>query len=109
MLGVKGYYWPSGADKGETVVCWMSAFHQLTYRLCDTPELEPGFEKIAIYSKDGRDAEHVARQLRNGVWASKLGPDEDIYHQTLKMLEGECYGSVVAYMKRRQHAWDDDV
>ena len=107
MVGVKGYYWPYGAEKGDTVECWMGAFRQIAFKPCDGAELEPGFEKIAIYTKDGLVAEHVARQLKNGVWASKLGPDEDIYHETLESLEGDCYGKAVAFLKRRQLSWDE--
>jgi hypothetical protein len=108
MIGVRGYFWPPGAERGDTVECWISAFRQIAFRPCDSGGVEPGFEKIAIYTKDGQDAEHVARQLKNGVWTSKLGPDEDIYHQTLTALEGGCYGSVAAFLKRRQRAWDEE-
>jgi hypothetical protein len=74
--------------------------------------LEAGYEKVAIYVDD-RDNEvsHVARQLMNGKWTSKLGPDEDIDHDTLEALEADtlnfpnafpnAYGKIALVMKRR--------
>jgi len=71
----------------------------------DTPE--SGYEKIALYW-DPRIMviTHAARQLPDGHWASKLGPDEDIEHNDLQALEGDplkfplCYGTAIRFMKR---------
>ncbi len=52
---------------------------------------------------------HVARQLKEGMWTSKLGPDEDIEHNTLDALEGELYGAVTQVLKRpltTRSAWE---
>ena len=97
----KGYYWPPGANREDSVKGWCDAFRVLNYKDCEDDSHEPGFEKIAIYAKDG-DPQHVARQLESGVWTSKLGDDEDISHNTLEALEGEFYGNVVALMKRQR-------
>jgi hypothetical protein len=47
---------------------------------------------------------HMARQLPNGAWTSKCGPEEDITHFTLDALEtyGTIYnyGCDVLYMRR---------
>lgn len=55
-------------------------------------------EKIAIFSI-GREFTHVARQLADGRWTSKLGGIKDIAH-TLESLTGGDYGDVVGYMQR---------
>jgi hypothetical protein len=57
-----------------------------------------GVEKIAIYVRSDIPS-HVARQLPNGKWTSKLGLREDIEHD-LEALEGPEYGSVVLILSR---------
>ncbi|MCY7407984.1 MAG: hypothetical protein LH631_11575, partial [Alkalinema sp. CAN_BIN05] len=42
--------------------------------------------------------QHVARQLPNGLWTSKLGRLEDIEHE-LDGLSGDLYGTVQKFMK----------
>lgn len=80
------------------------------YQNCGLDDsLESGFLKVAIY-EDPNDKEepfsHVAVQLPDGRWTSKLGPDEDIEHNTLAALEGDTsryrwsYGRVARIMKR---------
>jgi hypothetical protein len=98
----KGYYWPPGALREYSIESWTDAFRVLSYTRCDDATLEDGFEKIAIYVKGGKPT-HVARQLVSGQWTSKLGPDEDITHQTLEALEGELYGTIQVLMKRKRH------
>lgn len=97
----RGYYWPPGALREYSVDAWADAFRVQGYRVCDTAELEDGYEKIAIYKKSDRPT-HVARQLASGEWTSKLGPDEDINHNTLEALEGDFYGIIDRIMRRRR-------
>ena len=66
--------------------------------------MEEGVEKIALYADQGGEPTHMARQLRSGKWTSKLGELEDIEHDDLAILEGECYGQVVTILKRKQRA-----
>jgi hypothetical protein len=79
-------------------------FATLEYALCDSDNCEAGYEKIAIYGKGSEDDEyeHVARQLADGTWTSKLGPDDDINHPTLDSLAGGSYGKVLKIMKRKR-------
>ena len=97
----RGYYWPPGAVREYSIAGWADAFRVLGYKPCESIEPEPDFEKIAIYEKNGKPT-HVARQRESGVWTSKLGPDEDIDHNTLDALEGEIYGRPSFFMKRRR-------
>jgi hypothetical protein len=56
-------------------------------------------EKVAIYGEDDTYL-HAARLRPDGKWTSKLGPYEDIDHNTLGgLLNGE-YGSVVKILRR---------
>lgn len=58
------------------------------------------------YDSVENEISHVARQLPDGRWTSKLGPDEDIEHNDLHALEGDvgvyplCYGVVIRFMRR---------
>jgi hypothetical protein len=96
---VKGYYWPPGIKRGDTVQSWIKVYEIHGYRVCEDGRLEDGFEKVAIYEKD-EEPMHVARQLEDGTWTSKLGPDEDIEHNTLDALEGDFYGTATTWLKR---------
>jgi hypothetical protein len=68
---------------------------------CEDASLEAGIEKVAIYG-DGDRFVHVARQLEDGRWSSKIGMHEDIEHASLDALTGpgDAYGTIVAFMKR---------
>jgi hypothetical protein len=82
-----------------TIEAFRLAFATLGHEICSGEELEPGFEKIALFANNEGVPKHAARQLSNGKWTSKLGRLEDIEH-SLHDLEGTLYGSVVLIMKR---------
>ena len=93
------YYWPKDAPREVNLEAFCAAFSPLGYRPCETGEPEEGFEKVAIYNSPDGKPTHMARQLRLGVWTSKLGDLEDIEH-SLEGLEGSAYGSVAFFLKR---------
>lgn len=94
-------YWPPGIPREETIEAFQQAFQTLDYELCQDDALEPGFQKIAIYANFNKIPTHVARQLPDGKWTSKLGQDEDIEHNNLQGLTGNPgYGEVACVMKR---------
>ena len=93
------FYWPPGAPREDTVAGWTRAFEALGYQPCETRELQPGVEKVAIYVDSGGAPQHVARQLATGHWTSKIGKMEDIEHE-LDGLEGESYGTVAPVLCR---------
>jgi hypothetical protein len=91
-------YWPSGIVRERTLAAFLQAFGTVGYSPCPDGSLEPGWEKIAIYATH-EGPTHAARQLPNGRWTSKLGPDDDIEH-ALEGLESPLYGSVVQFARR---------
>ena len=99
-VDIDGVYWPAGARSGKTLDVFMSAYAVLGFARCDDDGVEDGFEKIALYVL-GSTVMHAARQMRDGMWRSKLGPFEDIQHAHPHDVEGRYYGTVAAYMKRR--------
>jgi hypothetical protein len=92
-----GYRWPG--ERTLLVESLVSLFADLGYVLCESDSREEGYEKIAIYAQRGV-WKHAARQLSDGKWTSKLGPDEDIVHVELDGLDGPLYGSVHSIMRR---------
>ncbi len=92
-------HWPEGARLDCSLSAFVSAFAILGYARCDSPKLEPGYEKVALFSSAAGEPTHAARQLPNGRWSSKLGRDVDIEH-SLSSLEGEQYGQVVCILRR---------
>ncbi|MBE9061931.1 hypothetical protein [cf. Phormidesmis sp. LEGE 11477] len=86
-------YWPEGVLREETLSAFVAAFETVGYEICDSSSREAGFLKIAIYGDAYQTPKHVARQLANGEWTSKIGQYEDIRHKTLKALTGHlCLG-----------------
>ena len=91
-------FWPV-EPKVPTVESFVAAFKTLSYEPCDSPKLEAGYEKVAIYVGSAGFPTHVARQLNTGAWTSKLGDLEDITH-ALAGLEGPVYGRVEQILRR---------
>ena len=77
----------------------MKVFTEMGYSICDNTDKETGYEKVAIYARNGL-WEHAARQLDDGRWTSKIGEFEDITHPSPEDLAGELYGNVHCIMRR---------
>lgn len=92
------FYWPEGVPREHTIATWTRVFESIGYRPWENAAAEPGIEKVALYA-DAKGPQHVARQLPNGRWTSKLGKLEDIEHE-LHGLEGASYGEVVLVLGR---------
>jgi hypothetical protein len=94
-----GRFWPPGVEREETLAAFLEAFATLGYIPCESAELEKDFEKVAIYAV-GELPAHAARQMGDGRWTSKLGPNIDIEHETLDALAGGTYGEVRVVLRR---------
>jgi hypothetical protein len=92
-------WWPAGIPAEEAVQSFEALFVSEGYEPCSDGRLEAGFEKLTIYSRDGVPT-HVARQVHDGSWTSKLGSWEDISHTGLEDLEGGRYGRATSFMRR---------
>jgi hypothetical protein len=95
-------YWPPGAAHEETVAGFIQAFAILGYEPAHSGDFEPQFEKVAIFASSDGIPTHMARQLRDGTWTSKLGALEDIQHRELTGLEGAEYGTAVVFLRRQE-------
>ena len=97
---IPGYRWPN-ASRTPSVDSLVELFKGLGFEICDDAHEEPGCEKVALYEKDGHWT-HAAVQLPSGDWSSKLGPAEDIKHNSPESLCGESYGNVHCIMQRQR-------
>lgn len=103
--GARLCYWPPGVTRGDTLESWISVYELHGYVKADYSDtgLDFGVEKVAIYVDLDLTPTHVAKQLPNGKWKSKLGRGNDIEHDELEALEGDQmdeYGIVAQIMKR---------
>jgi len=93
------YYWPEEVPRNESLRAFKYLFENLGYQECETANYEEGYEKIGIYRDMQNKTTHASRQLRSGVWTSKLGSSEDIEHP-FRGLDSSDYGSFFLIMKR---------
>jgi hypothetical protein len=95
------YFWPDGVARSYELAAYLEVFARLGYVQCESAELEAGFEKVAIYRGFDGFPSHMARQLPDGSWTSKLGSSFDIVHPQTVHVEGNDYGHVWCVLRRR--------
>ena len=88
-----GKYWPGQGRFDESVKSFVTAFAKRGYVPCESDSFEPTLEKLTIYVGSDGLVKHMARQLPDGRWTSKLGANVDIAH-CLDGLRGDRYGEV---------------
>lgn len=98
------YYWPRGVPRNHAVSTIVAIFAAYGFVACGDGTPQAGWDLIAIFSRDGANYTHVARQLPDGRWTSKLGNLEDIAHDHCAALAGDEYGQVVQWMKRKRQS-----
>jgi hypothetical protein len=96
--------WFPGQPRHSTIENFIAGYRSVGYAECADGALEDGVERIALYAKSGillnPMPTHVAYQLENGNWTSKLGDFEDIEHFKAEILHGPQYGTIIRYMSR---------
>lgn len=99
-LTLDGIYWPHELPRNEHIDTFIELFRYHGHEICDSPELESGFRKVALYVDVNMNCTHAARQKQDGLWYSKLGPQNDIRHSTPESIEGQAYGKVYCIMRK---------
>ena len=94
------YFWPAGIAREETPESFRLAFESIGFEQCGGGDLEQGCEKVVLYCNQNVPT-HMARQLPNGEWTSKLGQSFDISHQAPETVAGGIYGQVVMFFRKR--------
>jgi hypothetical protein len=99
------YQWPDHLPHDSQPGTYIKFFESHGFEIAVDGDPEVGVEKIALYSMDG-EFRHVARQLSNGRWTSKIGEQEDIEHDLPEELENDIpkygYGRVTTYLQRQR-------
>jgi hypothetical protein len=97
------YHWPEGLPREDpaTVGNFLNAFGRLGFRQCNDGRHEQGYEKVAIYVKPNDEPTHMARELGDGVWFSKLGDYQDIRQHSVDAVEMVAYGEARYFMRKR--------
>lgn len=91
--------WPQGATYSDDPKSLKEAFECLGFVETDNPNVEYGFDKVALYEKGGK-WKHAARIETDNQYHSKLGTEYDIIHRAGNVFHEVDYGDVYAYMKR---------
>lgn len=93
------YYWMEGIPRNQKLTTFIQLFERLGFTIANNIGSEQERIRVALYTTDNIHCAHVARQLSNGLWTSKLGVSYDVEH-TLEALEGELYGRVYCVMRK---------
>jgi hypothetical protein len=101
-LAARVYQWPGKLPHDETLAAFADGFGSMGYEKCELADAEAGYDKIAVYALPSGVPTHVARQLENGAWTSKLGDAHDIVHSSLADLECAYYGYIRLVMRRQR-------
>lgn len=108
QYGLRFYHWPPGLPREDTATVenFFRAFETLGYKRCRSGKHQRGYEKVAIYVDASNVPQHMARELGDGVWYSKLGDYQDIRHHGLEGAECATYGQAKYFMRKRLNdAW----
>ena len=97
--GAFGHYWPPGFSKDTSIATAISILRLHGFVIEAEIFSTLDAESVAIYGK-GDEWVHFAK-FNDGKWWSKLGDGHDIWHSTLKELEGDLYGKVAKILSRK--------
>jgi len=95
-------FWPAGVLREESVANFIQAFATLGYEPAASGTHDLNYEKLALFASADGVPTHMARQLAQGAWTSKLGTLEDIAHIDVSGISGSDYGEVVTFLQRRR-------
>ena len=93
-------FWPRGVRREESIASFVEAFTTLGYEITRSGELEQDHERVALFASNDGVPTHMARQLTDGRWTSKLGKLEDIVHVDVAGVAGSDYGQIVLFLRR---------
>lgn len=94
-----GAYFPTGKPSDISLSSFIKEFKSRGFTCCVSSKFEQGFEKVAIFANNNNEVTHMARQLNETRWTSKIGRNWDISHE-LTALRGPQYGEIFQIMKR---------
>ena len=99
------FWWPDAAPYDDLQDSLVRTFEYFGFEVCNNDMPEEGYDKVALYAKDGR-WKHAARIIGSGVYHSKLGECFDIFHRDGDVLNlstdpNNSYGTPFVFMRRK--------
>ena len=92
-------WWPPTAPPDENPESLVRAFEYMGFTRCPSNLIEKGFDKVALYEKNGKWT-HAAKILEDNLYHSKMGEAWDIVHRSGDVFHDDDYGDVFAFMRR---------
>jgi len=71
--GFNGYYWPPDVVKDATIESFVKAFESLGYQVCDSDNVEPDVDKVAIYADAAGEPNPCGTTIRVRVMEQQIG------------------------------------
>lgn len=101
------FYWPKDSQRSND----SDSFDALlidkagadVYPWDEEPPYQKGYQKLALFEQDGEPT-HLARQLPNGEWLSKIGRNGLVVH-SLENMEHAYYGDVAKFYRLKTSDW----
>lgn len=92
-------WWPPTAPRTLDPQSLIAAFEYFGFVVCDNRLVEDGFDKVALYQKNG-EWQHAAVIEEDDLYHSKMGVWWDVVHRSGDLFHDDAYGDIYAYMKR---------
>ena len=99
------FWWPDTVPFDDQPESLVDTFHYFGFEVCPDDDPEEGYDKVALYSKDGH-WKHAARIIGENLYHSKLGEAYDILHRGGDVLDRatkaeDSYGVPFLFMRRK--------
>lgn len=102
------FYWPEDAQRdtyGESFdALLVDKAGAVVFSKDEEPPYAKGYQKLALFESDWGEPTHLARQLPNGQWLSKVGRNGLILH-SLENMEHGTYGDVSKFYRLKNADW----
>jgi hypothetical protein len=99
-------YWPVAGATEASIEAFRDAFATIGFTPAADGSMVSGIEKLALFVGSDGMVTHMARQLSDGNWTSKLGPQWDITHLTIECMTGPEYGELHSFLERKGQTQD---
>lgn len=93
-----GHWWPDGVQRSTSLQALIDAFLAVGFEQTDNGLFEEGYDKVALFQKDG-EWTHASRIESDNVEYSKFGGSFDGLHSH-NIFSDSIYGNEYAYMRR---------
>jgi len=94
------YFWFNDIARDNLLTTIQKIFENLGFHQTNFAKYQIDYERIALFSIDNNECSHLARQIDEDKWTSKLGSSYDVNH-SIKSIENGIYGNAVIFLERK--------